>query len=64
MAKKKEKKLGLRGMDVNLAITKVGNRTETFKRKMYNVPLIDRKGWYEERLHNKKQLLIVFPIFF
>ncbi|XP_066947040.1 uncharacterized protein [Macrobrachium rosenbergii] len=37
-------KLGLRGKDVSLTVTKVGNSTELFDSKVYNVPITDLTG--------------------
>ncbi|XP_064105892.1 uncharacterized protein LOC135215277 [Macrobrachium nipponense] len=37
-------KLGLKGKDVSLTVTKVGNSTELFDSKVYNVPITDLTG--------------------
>ena len=37
-------KLGLRGRDISLSVTKLGNKTETINSKEYVVPLKDRDG--------------------
>ncbi|KAK4304585.1 hypothetical protein Pmani_023464 [Petrolisthes manimaculis] len=37
-------KLGLRGKDVSLTITKVGNSTEQLDSKIYKVPITDLTG--------------------
>ncbi|MPC71077.1 hypothetical protein E2C01_065346 [Portunus trituberculatus] len=37
-------KLGLKGTDVTMSLTKVGNVTEKIESKMYTVPLMDMKG--------------------
>ena len=37
-------KLGLKGKDISISITKVGNKTETFNSKEYNLSLTDKYG--------------------
>ena len=38
------KKLGLRGTDISLTVTKVGNSTDQFNSKIYKVPITDLTG--------------------
>ena len=48
ISKEGAKKLGMKGKDVTLSITKVGNIIETISSKEYILPLMDKKGtsWY------------------
>lgn len=38
------KKLGLKGSEISLSLTKIGNQKERVESKIYNVPLIDNNG--------------------
>lgn len=38
------RRLGLKGSDINLSITKIGNESRNFSSKIYKVPLVDAEG--------------------